>query len=323
MQVRWGIIGPGKIAKKFADAMTRVPGNSLHAVASRDLSRAEAFAKTFGAPQAYGSYEQLARDKQVDVVYVATPHAFHKAHSILCMQHGKAVLCEKPMSVNYAATQVMVDVARAQGVFLMEAFWTRFMPLTHALEELLRKGAIGEVKYVRADFGVSFGFDTESRIFNLDLGGGSLLDVGVYPLFLVLLVLGKPHDIKSAVVKSKTGSDDLMNALLTYENGCVANILSSTNCKTPQTADIIGTTGSIHIPAAWWKTQSLTLTTRGETINVEGKYPGNGYEFEIAEVQRCLADGKKESDLLPLSFSLLMSEVVETILKQHDITYDG
>ncbi|MGE0772086.1 MAG: Gfo/Idh/MocA family protein [Cyclobacteriaceae bacterium] len=323
MQVRWGIIGPGKIARKFADALTRAPGNSLRAVASRELSRAEAFAKTFGASRAYGDYEQLARDEEVDVVYVATPHAYHKAHSIISMQHGKAVLCEKPMSVNYASTQAMVDVARAQGVFLMEAFWTRFMPLTLALEELLKRQAIGELKYVRADFGVAFDFDAESRIFNLHLGGGSLLDVGVYPLFLALLFLGKPRHIKSVVVKSKTGSDDLMNAMLTYENGCVANVLSSTYCKTPQTADIIGTTGSIHIPAAWWKAKSLALTRGNETINVEGNYPGNGYEFEIAEVQRCLADGKKESDLLPLSFSLLMSEVTESILKQHGITYEG
>ena len=195
MNLRWGIIGPGKIAKKFADALTRVPGNSLEAVASRDVEKARAFAKVFGVPKALGSYEALAKDEDVDAVYVATPHSYHHDHSILCLSNRKAVLCEKPISVNLSSAMEMVHAARQQKVFLMEAFWTRFMPVIKSLDELLNDKVIGDIKYIRADFGINFEFNPTSRIFDLKLGGGRLLNVGVYRLVLVMHGLGRRNHV--------------------------------------------------------------------------------------------------------------------------------
>lgn len=320
---KWGIIGPGKIANKFAVALSRVPGATLWAVASRDEVKAKAFAEKHGAEKHYNTYEAIAADPDIDVIYIATPHTFHHAHTLMCLENKKAVLCEKPMSVNYASTKQMISVARDNNVFLMEALWTRFLPITNKVLELISEGVIGDVKFVKADFGTIFPFNADSRIYNVKLGGGSLLDIGVYPLFLTLLLLGKPDEIKSMAHLAVTGADETMSVSLSYKNGNMASVFSTFAGHTPLTADITGTKGCIFLPVPWYKGSSIIVKTNaGEETNIAVPYGDNGFEFEIEEVNRCLDNGLTESSLLTLDFSLMMSKVVDDISKQCGLTYE-
>lgn len=320
---RWGIIGPGKIAAKFAAALQLVEGAVLHAVASRDVEKARQFAATWQAPLFYDSYEMLATNDEVDAVYIATPHTFHHAHALLCLQHGKAVLCEKPMSVNYASTLEMVNTARQHNVFLMEAMWSRFLPIIAKTLELVQDGEIGTLKYLRADFGFAAPFNAASRLFDLRLGGGSLLDVGVYPLFLALLLLGKPDAVKAFAQLAPTGADETTSALLYYNNGAMANIVSSIGAQTPITAEITGTHGTIVLDRPWYKGSAIRVQKNDAvTASFSLPYGGNGFEFQVQEVQQCLRNGAIESPRMPLSFSLLLSSVMEDISKINNIWYE-
>lgn len=320
---RWGILGPGNIAERFAAATRGLPQAQLRAVASRDPARAAAFANRFSIPVHYGSYEALANDPTVDAIYIATPHAFHQEHTLLCLDTRKPVLCEKPLAISQVQSRRMIDTARSQRTFLMEAMWTRFLPATLKALQLLQAGEIGELKYLRADFGTLFKFDPSSRIFDLELGGGSLLDVGVYPLFLALLFFGPPDEVKSFAHLCSTGADDTMNALLFYKQGRIANILSSVLANTPLTAEIIGTEGTLTFNRPWYKTQSLTLCRNsGAPQNVPAPYDGNGLQFEIQEVMDCLAQNRLESALMPLDLSMSMARVSDEIRAQWAIRHE-
>lgn len=320
---RWGILGPGNIAERFAAAAHLLPQAQLRAVASRDSDRAANFANRFSIPVHYGNYEALINDPTLDAIYVATPHAFHQEHTLLCLNARKPVLCEKPLAINQIQARRMIDTARNQRTFLMEALWTRFLPSTRKALHLLNTGAIGELKYLRADFGTVFKFAPTSRIFDLKLGGGSLLDVGVYPLFLALLVFGRPDEVKSFAHLCSTGADDTSNALLFYKQGRIANILSSVSANTPLTAEIIGTEGTITFNSPWYKTQSLTVRPNsGPLQTILTPYEGNGLQFEIQEVMDCLSQNKLESAMMPLDLSLLMAQVSDEIRAQCGICYE-
>lgn len=320
---RWGIIGPGKIAQKFAAALELVPGARLYAVASRDIEKAKQFAATHGAPFFYGDYEALADNNEIDAVYIATPHSFHHAHVLLCLQRKKAVLCEKPMSVNYASTAEMIAVARQNNVFLMEAMWTRFLPSIQKTLQLVNDGIIGELKYLQADFGFAAPFDVGSRLYDIKLGGGSLLDVGVYPLFLALLIMGKPDEIKALARQAVTGADETTSAMLLYKDGRMAHILSSIVAQTPIIAEITGTQGTIVLERPWYKGSMIRIRKNDViTDSIALPYGKNGFEFQISEVHECLQEGRTESLQLPLDFSLLLSEVMEDIGKISNITYE-
>ncbi len=247
-QYNWGIIGPGKIAGKFAAALLLAGNACLKAVASTNITRARDFAATHGADRIYDSYEQLAADPAIDAVYIATPHGFHAEHTLLCLQNGKAVLCEKPMALNAAQVGEMIAASRRHNAFLMEAMWTRFLPLIQQTTDIIAAGKIGQVKYVRADFGFLAPFEPASRLYDLRLGGGSLLDIGIYPLFLCLYLLGKPDKIRAAGHLAPTGSDETCHALLAYKDGRSAVISSTLACPTSLTAEIAGTIGSILSP---------------------------------------------------------------------------
>ncbi|MEP6748709.1 MAG: Gfo/Idh/MocA family oxidoreductase [Bacteroidota bacterium] len=319
---KWGIIGPGKIAQKFAAALENVPDAVLHAVASRDIEKAKQFAATYRAPFFYGDYNSVANNPEIDAVYIATPHTFHHAHALLCLRKKKAVLCEKPMSVNYASTAEMISVAGENNVFLMEAMWSRFLPIINKTLELIKDGEIGEVKFLQADFGFVAPFDAGSRLYDLKLGGGSLLDVGIYPLFLALFILGKPDEIKAFSHLAATGADETTDAMLFYKNGTMANILSSITAQTPITAEITGTKGTIILDRPWYKGNTIRVRKNDvitDTISVP--YEGNGFEFQIQEVQACLQAGMIESNLMPLDFSLLMSKIMNDIAGMSNIAY--
>ena len=318
----WGIIGPGKIAAKFAKALLNISNSELIAVASRDKERAKLFANKYKAKRYYENYEALANDDKIDIVYIATPHTFHHRDVLLCLNNKKAVLCEKPMSVNYQSTLEMVTLARNNNVFLMEAMWTRFLPIIKETIRLIEIGKIGELKFVRADFGFTFPFNPGSRIFDLKLGGGSLLDIGVYPLFLALQLLGEPDAIKSFAHLSVTGADESMNAMLYYKNKAMASVFSTVAANTPVIAEITGTDGCITIQSPWYKSSSLVLRKNNTEKKISLPYGENGFEFEIEEVTNCLDNNLTESPALPLSFSLMMSKVVNEISNQCNLRYE-
>ncbi len=322
--INWGIIGPGKIANRFASAFGSIPNAKLYAVASRDRNKAEAFAKQYNIAHAYDNYDALVDNPNIDIIYIATPHPFHHEQTLLCLNRKKAVLCEKPLTLNATRALEMISAARSNNVFLMEAMWTRFFPSMHKMLEIINEGLIGEMKFVRADFGFKAPFDPNSRVYNLDLGGGAMLDVGVYPLFLALLLLGKPDDIKSFAQLSSTGADEITNAMLYYKSGCIANILSAVVADTPKTAEIIGTMGTITLHTPWHKASSLSLKLNdGTEQHFALPYEGNGFEFQILEVMHCLENNKKESDLMPLDLSLMMAEVSDEIRRQCSVKYAG
>ncbi|HET6252690.1 MAG TPA: Gfo/Idh/MocA family oxidoreductase [Puia sp.] len=321
-EYNWGIIGPGKIAAKFAAALPLAGNATLKAVASRDLSRARNFADTSGAAQTYDSYEKLAADSTIDAVYVATPHGFHAEHSILCLRRGKAVLCEKPMALNAAQVSGMIAESRSNNAFLMEAMWTRFLPLIQQITDLIATGKIGEVKYIRADFGFLSPFQPSSRLYDLRLGGGSLLDIGVYPLFLCLHLLGEPDNIRAAGHLAPTGADETCHAVLTYKNGRSAVITSTLACQTSLTAEIAGTQGSIRIPTPWYKNDRLTWSRTGQPEDAILLDPVvNGFEYQIREVTRCLDAGQIESPAMSHAFSLTMSRTMDEIRRQIGMKY--
>jgi predicted dehydrogenase len=320
---KWGIIGPGKIAGKFAEALSNLPNAELWSVGSRDVTRAKQFAQKYKAKHYAGKYEDIVHDEAIDIVYIATPHTFHHAYALLCLNNRKPVLCEKPMSVNYNSTREIIMAAKRNNVFLMEAMWTRFLPVINKAIELINDGEIGEVKSVKADFGFLAPFNPHSRLFDLKLGGGSLLDIGVYPLFLALLLLGEPDAIKSFAHLSVTGADETMNVTLHYKNGAMASVVSTLAANSPITAEISGTKGNITIKSPWYKGSSLIIRkddNSGKEISLP--YGDNGFEFEIIEAMYCLDNNLKESKKMPLSFSLLMSKIVNSICDQCNLSYN-
>jgi predicted dehydrogenase len=321
-QYNWGIIGPGNIANKFAAALQLAGNARLKAVASRDSSRAQAFAAAHGADNSYDDYIKLVADHAIDAVYIATPHGFHAEHSLLCLQHGKAVLCEKPMALNASQVGDMIAASRRHHTFLMEAMWTRFLPLLRQTEELIDSGRIGRIKYIRADFGFLAPYQPSSRLYDLRLGGGSLLDIGIYPLFLCLHLLGKPDEIRAAGHLAASGADETCHALLTYSDGRSAVVSSTLACQTSLTAEIAGTEGSIRIPTPWYKNDSLIWNRTGqpdEIIRLETMV--NGFEYQIREVARCLDAGLTESPSMTHAFSMTMAETMDAIRRQIGVNY--
>lgn len=318
----WGIIGPGKIANKFADALAMVEGARLGAIASRDAARGREFAAKHNVPTVYEDYAALAADPSIDAIYIATPHGFHAEHSILCLKQGKAVLCEKPMALNAREVEAMIAAAQENGSFLMEAMWTRFVPLMRSIMELISSGSIGAVKYVRADFGFYAAFDPNGRLFNIRLGGGSLLDIGIYPLFLCVQLLGKPNAITAFGRLSPTGSDETCHAILGFEEGATAVVSSTLACQTSLSAEIAGTRGMIRIGTSWYKNNRYEWNPTGEASRtVELEPLVNGFEYQIREVMDCLDKGLTESPSLPHSFSLMMAQTMDAIRAQIGVRY--
>jgi predicted dehydrogenase len=320
----WGIIGPGKIANKFALALKLVPGARLGAVASRDIEKGRAFAATHGAPNIYDNYAALAADPQIQAIYIATPHGFHAEHALLCLRQGKAVLCEKPLALSSVEVESMIAASREHQAFLMEAMWTRFIPLIREVTALVSSGQIGILKYLRADFGFLSPFDPASRLYNIRLGGGSLLDIGIYPLYLCLQLLGKPDHITAVGSLSPTGSDITCHAILQYPENASAVISSTLACQTSLTAEIAGTEGMIRIPTPWYKNDRFEWNRTGEpVVTVQLESMVNGFEYQIAEVMRCMVQGLIESPALPHSFSLMMSSTMDAIRAQIGVRYEN
>lgn len=320
-KIRWGILSTGMIAAKFVEGLAMLPDAEVVAVGSRTEEASQAFADRYHIPHRHGSYEALANDPDVDVVYVATPHNLHKENTLLCLQGGKAVLCEKPFTINAAEAEAIITLARQKRLFLMEAMWTRFMPAMRKIRQLLADGTIGDVRLVIVEFGFRPPFDPQGRLFNPDLGGGALLDLGIYPITLAWLVLGPPQSVISKATIGPTGVDEQNAIILGYAEGQMALLASSLQAQTAHEAQIIGTRGRIRIHPEWWNptTFTLSLPEKDETITVPTE--GNGYNYEAAEVMSYLRAGKLESDLMPLDESLAIMRLLDQIRGQWGLRY--
>jgi Predicted dehydrogenases and related proteins len=320
--INWGILGLGGIAEKFAQGMTSVPNARLYAVGSRSTNKAKSFANKYNAVNAYGTYEELASDPLVDVIYIATPHVLHCENTLMCIQKGKAVLCEKPFAMNEKEVLRMISLAKEKNIFLMEAMWTRFLPTISKTMELIRKGVIGDVIHLKSDFGNKSHYDPKNRFFNIELGGGSLLDIGIYPVFIALLLLGEPDEVSAEAIIGKTGVDENISAVFKYNSGKLATLFSTFLTNSPVETDIYGTKGYIRINRMWHIPSSLTLVMRdGHTENINFEYKNNGYDFEAIEVTNCLLKGKKESSIMPLDFSLKLIKLFDKLRKICNIKY--
>ncbi|MCX7045053.1 MAG: Gfo/Idh/MocA family oxidoreductase [Candidatus Sumerlaeota bacterium] len=318
--IRWGILATGNIAKKFAAGLKGLPDAKLVAVGSRNQAKAQAFAKEFGADRAYGSYGELVRDPGVDIIYVASPHSGHREHTVLCLENGKAVLCEKPFAINEAEVKAMIACARARNLFLMEAMWTRFLPVVCQAREWLHAGAIGTPRMVIADFGFRGGFDPKGRLFD----PAGLLDVGIYVVAMASMVFGdEPERVMGAAEIGQTGIDEQAAMILDYGKGArLASLTCGVRTTTPQEAWIMGIDGMIHIHRPFWRSTKATLHAAGkpeETVEIPFKV--NGYEFEAEEAGRCLREGLKESPVIPLEESLAMMRTLDRLRAQWGVKY--
>jgi predicted dehydrogenase len=322
--VRWGIIGAGSIAKSLCRGVSSSrEGHQVIAVGSRDQAKADAFADEFSIPNRHDSYEALVADPEVDVVYVATPHSFHQEHTLLALDAGKPVLCEKPFAINAREAEDMVARAREKGLFLMEAMWTRFFPLMAQVRQLLKEGAIGEPRMVHADFGFRGGFNPQGRLFNPELGGGALLDVGVYPVSFASMVFGEPQRIASMATMGETGVDEQSAMLFGYESGAMSVLSTAVRTNTPHAATIMGTDGRIAIHAPWWKPERMTITRGQETEEVNVGADANGFVYEVEEVGRCLRAGRTESETLPLDETLAVMRTLDRVREPWGLRYPG
>jgi predicted dehydrogenase len=319
--LRWGILGLGSIANQFAIGLKALPDARLVAVGSRSQDKADQFGAKYDAPHRHASYEALANDPEVDVVYVATPHPMHGEDALLCLNAGKAVLCEKPFTVNVAEAERVVGLAREKNLFLMEAMWTRFFPLMYRVRELVASGAIGEARMIQADFGFRAGFDPNSRAFSPALGGGGLLDVGVYTISLASMLFGTPNQVTGLAHLGETGVDEQAGLVLAYDSGRLAVLSTGVRINTPQSAVILGTDGRITIHSPWWKPSAMTVSAGGKTEDVTLPFESNGYQFEALEVARCLVAGKTESEIMPLDESLQIMRTMDALRAQWGLKY--
>ncbi len=317
MSIRWGIVGTGGIAGQMATALTRVPDAELVAVASRTAEGAAAFALQHAVPRPYTGLEPLLADPDVDVVYLASPHSEHCPQALLALGAGKNVLVEKPCSLSLAQTTAMVDAAAVAGVFLMEAMWTRFLPAFVRLRALLAAGTLGQLLSVDAAVGFAAPFVPEHRVYRPELGGGALLDLGVYPLQLALL-LGQPSTVSATAQLGPTRVDHDTEVRLTFADGSAARTRCSLLEDLPGTARITGTDGWLELAGPSYAPESLAYQRLSEPVVKEDlPFGGDGLRFQVHEVHRCLDAGLRESDVMPWRDSLLLADTLDRV--RHDI----
>lgn len=314
--IKWGIVGLGNIAHKFASDLKRVPQAELIAVASSDSERAKAFQNEFEGQKAYGSYEELFEDPEIEVVYIASLNQNHKTMSMAALRSGKGVLCEKPLGLDTKEMQEMIALAQEQNCFLMEGLWSRFNPAIQKAKQWVEEGRIGDPKFLYAEFSFyRLNIDSSHRLMDPKKGGGVLLDLGVYPLFLAYLILGKPKNITAQSLFANTGVDIQTSMILQYENAQAVLYCGITN-ESDNHAKLGGTEGEILLHGFWHNAQKVSLTQSGNTIQKDFPSTGIGYIPEIEEVNRCIASGKKESELWSHSDALALGRMVEEVFEK-------
>jgi predicted dehydrogenase len=315
--LRWGILGPGKIASVFVDSLKKFTRQTIKAVASRSLDRARSFVQRLGDCDALGSYEQLVHHPAVDIVYVSTPHSSHYEHVMLSLKAGKHVLVEKPFAVNAAQANEMVRAAKERNLFLMEAMWPRFLPAFDTLRQILDEGIIGDITSVVSDLGEYFRPDPTHRLYAPELGGGALLDLGVYLVSLSSLFIGTPNRISATAQFTATGVDAQVSIILQNGSGDQSTLFTSLNARTPTGAFITGTNGTLHMDSPFYVPGKITINSldrsRKATREFETRSPAEGLCYEGAEAARRIAEGSRESPFLTLQESAAIMETLDAI----------
>lgn len=323
--IRWGIMGCGRIARKFASDLQWVKNARLIAVGSRNAGKARQFAKEFSAIHAHGSYEELVQNSEVDVIYIATPHSCHYENALLCIRYKKAVLCEKPFAINTRQAKKMIRAGRQKKVFVMEAVWTRFLPHYIEMQKLIRQGKIGTVRNVLVNFGFTINAQAPSRLLDPAMGGGTLLDIGIYNVFMAISILGKPDRIQAAITATGKGIDEQCAIQFMYKNGSMAQLFSSFVTNLPTEVVIGGTKGFLKLSSRFYEPSSQvelrhTIFDKEKIIPVK-KYKGIGYHHEASHVTECLQKGLTESPVMKHEDTLLIMSILDKIRKIAGISY--
>lgn len=324
MALRWGILATGGIASAFAEDL-KVAGLDLAAVGSRSVESAERFASKHGVARAHGSYEALVADPEVDIIYIATPHPAHAENAVLALEAGKHVLVEKPFALNAVEARRITELAAARGLFVLEAMWTRFLPHMVRAREIIAAGALGEVRTLIADHNQNLSKDPLNRINNPELGGGALLDLGVYPVSLAVDLLGAPTRVLATASMTETGVDRQTAILLEHDGGRQSVLHTALDTRGPNTAVIIGTLGRIEIDSVWHSPTSFTVYDNTDQVvdRYESTVDGRGRQFQALEAERCVAAGETGSRYLPPAESVLIIDVLDEVRKQIGLVYPG
>jgi predicted dehydrogenase len=321
---KWGILAPGKMAAKFTNGIKILDNAELYAVGSRDRGRAEKFASDHGFKKYYGSYEELAGDPEVDVIYIASPHSQHHDQTILCLRNKKAVICEKAFALNSREVEEMIAEAKHQNVFLMEALWPPFQPFYKKSLEILKSGILGKVVHLHGYFSFNPPFEPNDRKFNIALGGGSLLDIGIYPVIDVHTFVGVPDEIKATASFGETGSEESLSAIFKYNDGRTATIYSSFKTNIGIGCDILCEKGNLVVSRGRDMNQRVILDLHGkEKETFVFSPPALGYHWEAEEVMSCLEKGLTESPVVPLSFSRNLINTLDKIRNSAGIVFPG
>jgi predicted dehydrogenase len=319
---RWGILGTGGIAQAFVDDLSRAEDHRVVAVGSRSIEKAQKFASTISGATAYGSYENLVADKNVDAIYVATPHPMHEEHSLLAMNAGKPVLCEKPFAMSAKQAQTMIDASRENDVALLEAMWTRYLPHIATVREILSSGVLGQIQTVEADHGQRLADQGKDRLVNPDLGGGALLDLGIYPISFAHLILGAPAHITARAVMTDRGVDAQTSAIFDYDNGAQAVINTTMIAKTPCRAVVSGLLGRLEIDSTFYTPSNMRVVlTDGTTTDYRNSYSGHGLREQAIEMARVVRAGLLESPLMPHHETISVMNSMDEIRKQIKLSY--
>ncbi|MCI4670164.1 MAG: Gfo/Idh/MocA family oxidoreductase [Bacteroidia bacterium] len=323
MNYNWGIMACGHIASRFAEGLASTGKEFIKAVASRSENKAKAFAAKFDIKKAYGDYQSLANDPEIDIVYIASPHPMHHENALLCLRNGKHVLCEKPLTVNAKQAKELIDTAREKQLFLMEAIWTRFLPVMVQVRSWLTDGIIGEPRLIRAGFNFRANeLDPNSRLFNPSLGGGALLDVGIYPIMFASMVFGdSPTEIQSLASKAPTGVDYQSAYLFQYKNGAIASLSSGFESSGTMDAMIVGTEGEIRIPVFWKGSKAIITKPGGDFEEYAFPYRSSGLQYQAVHMMECLEQGLLESPVMPLDESLSLQQTMDTIRDKWGLKY--
>lgn len=321
-KINWGILSTGEIAKRMATALSDVKNANLIAVSSRSLEKAEKFAQKFAIPRFYGNYEELVQDRDIDIIYIATPNHVHYENILLCLNNGKNVLCEKPFTLNCEHAKEVIELARSKNLFLMEAHKSYFLPGIKKVKELINDNVIGKITMLRVDFCIKPPYNEGHRMFNLALGGGALLDIGVYPISFAINLFGAPAEIYSNTTIGKTGVDIFDAITLKHNNNIISMINCGFNAEGPREALILGENGYIKIHDSFHQAQKITLKTdQNSPVEIDTSFEGNSLNQEAEQATACLMDGKKECEEFTLDMTMEILKVTDYIRKEYNIKY--
>ena len=319
----WGILGTGNIAHKFARALMLLDNAHLYAVGSRDGDRAVAFAAEYGFRNSFGSYEEMVADPGLEVVYISSPHSHHLEHTLLALRNGKHVICEKPMSITAREVELMADEARSRGLFLMEALWPPFQPSYLKADEVLKSGRMGNLLHMRGKFAFLSPYDPQLRTYNLEMGGGALLDIGIYPIMDILRYMGEPESTVASSVLSPTGADESTSVIFTFSDGRMAEAYCSFANMSGISTELNCEKGNLVLTRGRDRNQHLLIEFPGDTDDRIFTPPAQGYQYEAVEVMNCLDRGLTESPVVPLSFTLTLARTLDTVRRKAGIVYPG